>query len=117
MRDMAGSAAAPAARCRKFRRGSFILNLPSHQSITSSARARSLVSRGALGPSNRRFALQHEAVKVAALVHVIVRIGLMHDAAVIPQYPVAMPPLVAVLVFFLRSVAHQFVDQRQGCVI
>src|SRR5262249_57727814 len=32
---------APAARCRKFRRGSFILNLPlpSHHSITSSARA------------------------------------------------------------------------------
>jgi hypothetical protein len=35
-------------------------------------------------PSNRRFALQHEAVEVAALGHVIVRIGLMHDAAVIP---------------------------------
>src|SRR5262245_17958100 len=29
MRDTAGSAAAPAARCRKFRRGSFILNPPS----------------------------------------------------------------------------------------
>src|SRR5215471_12458563 len=28
MRDTAGSAAAPAARWRKFRRGSFILNLP-----------------------------------------------------------------------------------------
>ena len=28
MVDTAGSAAAPAARCRKFRRGSFILNLP-----------------------------------------------------------------------------------------
>src|SRR5262245_16718789 len=42
MRDTAGSAAAPAARCRKFRRGSFILNLPfSRHSITSSARARS----------------------------------------------------------------------------
>src|SRR5262252_5164022 len=39
MRDMAGSAAAPAARWRKFRRGSFTLNLPSHYSITSSARA------------------------------------------------------------------------------
>src|SRR5262249_41672886 len=38
-RDTAGSAAAPAARCRNFRRGSFILNLPSHHSITSSARA------------------------------------------------------------------------------
>src|SRR5262249_5049555 len=30
MRDVAGSAAAPAARYRKFRRGSFISNLPSH---------------------------------------------------------------------------------------
>src|SRR5262245_2081779 len=41
MRDAAGSAATPAARCRKFRRGSFILILPlaSHHSITSSARA------------------------------------------------------------------------------
>src|SRR5262249_50125467 len=40
MRDTAGSAAAT-ARCRKFRRGSFILNLPlaSLHSITSSARA------------------------------------------------------------------------------
>src|SRR5262245_37010669 len=36
---MAGSAAAPAARCRKFRRGSFIVEppSPSHHSITSSA--------------------------------------------------------------------------------
>jgi hypothetical protein len=37
---VAPEAAAPAARCRKFRRGSFILNLPSHHSITSSARSR-----------------------------------------------------------------------------
>src|SRR5215472_6859289 len=42
MRETAGSAAAFAARCRKFRRGSFILNLPSHHSITSSARASSV---------------------------------------------------------------------------
>jgi hypothetical protein len=43
-RDTAGSAAAPAARCKNLRRGSFILNLPlaSHHSITSSARASSL---------------------------------------------------------------------------
>src|SRR5262245_35611145 len=42
MRENAGSAAAPAARCRNcLRWGSFILNLPfaSHHSITSSARA------------------------------------------------------------------------------
>src|SRR5262249_36932519 len=31
-RETVGSAAALAARCRKFRRGSFILNLPSHHS-------------------------------------------------------------------------------------
>src|SRR5262245_20058411 len=44
MRETAGSAAAPAARWRKFRRGSFILNLPlaSHHSITSSASASSV---------------------------------------------------------------------------
>src|SRR5215831_10939700 len=41
MCETAGSAAALAARYRKFRRGSFILNLPSHHSITSSARASS----------------------------------------------------------------------------
>src|SRR5262249_23760440 len=35
-RDSAGSAAVRAARWRKFRRGSFMLNLPSHHSITSS---------------------------------------------------------------------------------
>src|SRR5262245_61683012 len=40
-RETARSAAAPAARCRKFRRGSFMLNLPSHHSITSSALHRS----------------------------------------------------------------------------
>src|SRR5262249_40504920 len=40
MRDITGSAAAPAARCRTRRRESFILNLPptSLHSITSSAR-------------------------------------------------------------------------------
>src|SRR5215831_12465581 len=39
MHDTAGSAAAPAARCKNLRRGSFILNLPlaSHHSMTSSA--------------------------------------------------------------------------------
>src|SRR5215813_8080251 len=38
MRETAGSAAPPAARCRKVLRGSFISNLPSRHSITSSAR-------------------------------------------------------------------------------
>src|SRR5262245_65561949 len=37
MRETAGSAAAAVARCRNRRRGSLILNLPSHHSITSSA--------------------------------------------------------------------------------
>src|SRR5215475_8366425 len=39
MRDVAGSAAAPAARCRNCRRGSFILNLPFH--VAQSPRWRS----------------------------------------------------------------------------
>src|SRR6516164_11185845 len=39
IRETAGSAAAPAARCRNCRRGSFILNLPSRHSITSSPQA------------------------------------------------------------------------------
>ena len=51
--------------------------------------------------SDRRFALEHEAVEVAALAHVVVGVGLMHDAAVVPQHPVAMAPLVPVFVFFL----------------
>src|SRR5262249_50711565 len=42
MCETAGSAAAPAARCRNCRRGSFILNLPSHHSITSSPRGSSV---------------------------------------------------------------------------
>jgi len=41
MRETPGSVAAPAAKCRNLRRGSFILNLPSHHSITSSAVASS----------------------------------------------------------------------------
>src|SRR5262245_60656763 len=41
MRDTAGSAAAPAARCRNCRRESFIFEPPSHHSITSSAIASS----------------------------------------------------------------------------
>ena len=36
IRDTAGGAAAPAVRCKNLRRGSFIFNLPSHHSITSS---------------------------------------------------------------------------------
>src|SRR5712692_8273812 len=63
--------------------------------------------------SDRRLTLEHEAVEEAALVHVIVGIGLMHDAAVIPQHPVAMAPLVTILVFFMRGVPHQVIDQRQ----
>ena len=51
MRETAGSAAAPAARCKNLRRGSFILNLPlaSHHSITASAATRSL--SGTVSPS------------------------------------------------------------------
>src|SRR5215831_14677657 len=40
--DHARNDVSRAARGRKFRRGSFILNLPSHHSITSSARASSV---------------------------------------------------------------------------
>src|SRR5262252_9396091 len=75
MRDTAGSAAAPAARWRKFRRGSFILNLPSHHSITSSARASTAggISRprayGAVGiaPLARAVRVKLESGEIAAL--------------------------------------------------
>jgi hypothetical protein len=73
--------------------------------------------KSAVTPSDRRFALEHEAVEVAALAHVVVGVGLMHDAAVVPQHPVAMTPLVTVLVFFLRGVPHQLVDQRQRLLV
>src|SRR5262249_36402137 len=73
--------------------------------------------QGAVTPSDRLFALEHEAVEVAAFAHVIVGVGLMHDAAIVPQHPVAVTPLVTVLVFFLRGVPHQLVDQRQRLLV
>src|SRR5262245_66029822 len=60
-------------------------------------------------PSDRRLALEQEAIEIAALAHVVVRIGLVHDAAVVPHHPVARTPLVAIFVFFLRGVPHQLV--------
>src|SRR5207253_2179475 len=56
-----------------------------------------------LGPSDRRFALEQDAVEVAPLVHVVIGIGLVHDAAVVPQDPVARAPLVTIFVFFLSG--------------
>jgi hypothetical protein len=47
--EVLGVQLTPAAKCRKFRRGSFILNLPSHHSITSSAATRSV--SGTVRPS------------------------------------------------------------------
>ena len=67
--------------------------------------------------SCRRFALEHEAVEIAAFVHVVIGIGLVHDAAVVPQHPIAMAPSVTVLVFLLRRVPHQILDQRQRRLI
>jgi hypothetical protein len=65
MRGTAGSTAAPAARCRKARRGSFSLNLPfaSHHSITSSVRASSI--GGLSSPSV--FAVREYAERAAFL--------------------------------------------------
>src|SRR5262245_34733700 len=64
-------------------------------------------------PSDRHLALQHEPVEITALLHVVVGVGLVHDAAVVPQHPVAVAPLVAILVFPLGGVPHQVADQRQ----
>src|SRR5438477_9830784 len=47
------------------------------------------------------FALQHQAVEVAPLVHVVIGVGLVDDAAVVPDHEIAVAPLVAVFVFFL----------------
>ncbi len=37
--------------------------------------------------------LEHPPIEVTALAHGVVRIGLMHDAAVVPQHPVAQHPV------------------------
>src|SRR5262245_45069669 len=68
-------------------------------------------------PSDRHLALQHEPIEIAALLHVVVGVGLVHDAAVVPHHPVAVAPLVAVLVLLLRGVPHQVADQRQRILI
>src|SRR5215831_3369719 len=62
-------------------------------------------------PSHRRFALEHQAIEQAALVHVVVGIGLVHNAAIVPQHPIAKTPPVTVFVFLLGCMAHQFIDQ------
>jgi hypothetical protein len=43
--------------------------------------------------------LQHQAVEIPPLVHVVVGIGLVHDAAVVPDHHVATLPLVPVFIF------------------
>src|ERR1700731_3685674 len=50
--------------------------------------------------SDWRLALQHQAVEVAPLVHVVIRVGLVDDAAVVPDHKVAVAPLLAVFGFF-----------------
>src|SRR5262245_38429669 len=67
--------------------------------------------------SNRRLALEPEAIEIAAFAHIVVRVGLVHDAAVIPQHPVAEAPRVAIFVFALSGVAHQLIDQRQRIAV
>src|SRR5262245_3640724 len=67
--------------------------------------------------SSRYLALQHKAVQVTPLVHVVIGIRLMHDTAIVPQHPVAMTPLMAILIFFLCRVAHQIVDQCQRLAV
>src|SRR5579871_6452043 len=61
--------------------------------------------------SPRRLALQHQPIEIAALAHVIIGIGLVDDAAVVPDHEIAVSPLVAVLVFRLDRVRHQFGDE------
>ena len=46
---------------------------------------------------DRRLALQHQAIEEPSLVHVVIGVGLVHDAAVVPQHHVAVMPLVSVL--------------------
>src|SRR5215472_15108415 len=62
---------------------------------------------------SRNLALEHQAVEIAPLVHVVIGIGLVHDAAVVPQHPVAVAPLVAILVSLLGCMRHQLADQRE----
>ena len=56
---------------------------------------------------------QHQPVEIATLRHVIVGIGLVEQAAVVPHEEVARPPPVTVFVLGLRRMGKQAVEQRQ----
>src|SRR6516165_6176173 len=85
MRDTAGSAAAPAARWRKFRRGSFILNLPlaSHHSITSSVSACTV--GGTVKPSVVGLEIDDEFEFYGSLHRKFLRLRSLQDAIDIPS--------------------------------
>ena len=58
--------------------------------------------------SDERGASQHQPIEEPPLVHVVIGIRLMHDAAIIPDHHITGAPPVAVFVFLLRRMAHQF---------
>src|SRR5205085_11453536 len=70
-----------------------------------------------LGDRDRRLAPQHQPIKVALLVHVVIRVGLVEDAAVVPHHHVAIAPLVPVFVFRLRRMRHQLSDEVERLVV
>ena len=66
------------------------------------------------GRLNRHIALQHDAVEISQLAHIVVAIGLVQQRAVIPHNEIARPPLVTVLVLRLSHVLQQVGEQGQG---
>src|SRR5689334_3322850 len=90
--------------------------------LTSPAWAASPAVREALWSGrllhrDRRLALQHQAIEIPLLVHVVIGVGLVHDAAVVPHDHVAVLPLMAVLVFLLRRMRRQLGDEIERLVV
>src|SRR6267143_1843096 len=72
---------------------------------------------GLPGSRPRHVALQHDAIKVARLPHVVVAVRLVQQAAVVPHHEVARLPAMAILEPFGRGVPQQLVEQRQGLLV
>ncbi len=63
---------------------------------------------------DRLSALEHQTIEVADLAVRIVAVGLVQQAAIVPDHHVAGMPFVAVLEFELGRMLQQLVEQREG---
>src|ERR1700748_233791 len=67
--------------------------------------------------SVRHVALQHDAIEVAHLVHVVVAVGLVQQATVVPDHEGAWVPGMAILEALLRRVRQQLGEQWQRLLV